>query len=779
MNILILGISKFLDIHQIRKLTFIYFLAFFANHCWAVDEAVQSWVMGNNAASFTYTGSQSGIQSGTVFTLSTAGTSLGFCTLTPNNGSSGYSPSCFTGYGTILNGGSNYTAVAYLGSVNNPNSSFAAGDSNGNIYILTPIFSPAIQGGSSYVVQGLRSEVVGACPSNNSVSNIAADPQGGYLYVGCYNPTPYQVIVYPEGQSTLKDIYTLPGYTLYSIPITATGTVGQISTVFNRGVFGVFAQSNNSSVNNQLGVWPGISPAMRTYPPGYPGLQIPTAPYASSGGVMVSGLVNNVGVGSDSANTNTGPLDVNFAVYMCSKGTCNNINEFSSYNSSGPQVYTAYEIGMDTFNGASQAVPSIYSNTLNGSWTCLSYSPTSGQCYEYGGTIYWKQTPNTISSCPIDLMSYGGISCSGGSYNLLWVPDGIPAAGNGYQIDITNLTYVPTPQNNASPFTQGLLMIGTWTNGYLSYHSPANPNGSTSYFLQQVNSGQVGNINALTYDANGNLMFQTGSQGLYVMNPFVGTNTATGTDITLIQQSSDAGNGNPTLKNGAGILFNAVDFLEALTETSATTALTAMASPERLPHNLSGAVGLTPRYSLGRPFGKSDYRAQFVFTEAQLLSLGLKPNSTILGMRLRNAEGFSDKPSAKLHFNNLQVALSQNPANESVDDLNPIFLANIGKKRQVVRQGPFDLYKNGLPSTDVHPDTVGSGSFGQAIRFQKSYRYEGGNLVIEMTSSGSKRQIPLLVDAFGTKAIQGMFKSTTTKGSVPVRAVPAIEFILK
>ena len=760
----------------------------FVNLATAADQATQSWLMSNNAASFTYTGSQPGLGTGTVFTLSTSGNSLGFCTLTPtpNSNPQQYSTSCYTDYGNILGSGNSYSAVAFLGSQNNPTASFIVGDSSGKLSIATPNFQPAnnSQPNSNYVVTGLNMTALPACPQGTAVANLATDPLGSYVYIGCYSAMANPIVVSPSFSPLAKNVYNLPGYTLYAAPVTSNGTTVSVGPyALQGGGFGsIFsAPGNSSQVSNQIAaVWPGVSTVMRTYPAGYPGLQ--PFNYASTGGVLVSGLIDQVIAGSGTAST--GPLIIGNAAFMCSAGNCGLVNSSaSSATGQYAQIITAFEIGMDAYQ-PNVYVPALYSSSFtlaNNQIWYANYNPVTSAVDGYYGTIYWKNVFPTIYSCAISQST--GIGCGNTGQTLSWPPNGMQSAGNGYQIDITNLTYVPVPLGNTSPFTAGLLMIGTWNNGYLAYHSPANSNTSTGLFLNQVNGGIIGNVDSITADSNGNVMFQAGSQGLYAMNPFVGTNTATGTDTTLIQQpadSSNSGGGNwlGDLTNGAEFVYYTLQTIKFLATANAVLPNSAVVAPKRDQERSAKQVDLTPRYSLIGPFNLKNYRGQFVYTQSQLASLGLNPGDVIQGLRFRNEEGKTSAPVRNLNLRGMKITLSKPASNSEIPELKPQFAKNSGNNRKIVRSGPLTLFQGGLPSTGIHPDQgVGTGVYGQLIPFRSPYIYEGGNLLVDIESSGKTYNELVNVDAFGTQLNQGLYQTPKTKRPIPLKSVPALEFV--
>mgnify|MGYP006282604473 FL=1 len=681
-----------------------------------------------------------------------------------------------------MNGGQSYSAVSFLGTTNNPAGSFIVGDSAGNLSIATPIFDQ-----SNYQVTGLNMAALPSCPSGNSVANIQTDPSGAFVYIGCYNPTPNQITVF--GQKNNNNVYQLPGYTLYAAQISSNGksvSIGSYSLQFGGGLFNV--TGNSAQVVNQMAaVWPGVSPVMRSYPANYPGLQ--GTSYSQTGAVLLTGLVPAVTwvTGTNS----TGPLGIQNSSYLCFNGNCSGINVSGGQLAGQPsQIITAFEIGMDNYGNG--LVPAIYTSSFNGSnslWYCNNYNPLgSGACLSYGGTIYWKDVSPTINSCSIyqEDVSFGQIGCSSpasSSQNLSWPPNGMPAPGNGQQIDITNLTYVPAPTGTTGAFTQGLLLLGTWTNGYLSYHSPANPNASTGLFLNQVNGGNIGNVNSIIADANGNLLFQTGSQGLYAMNPFTGTNAATGSDITLIQQPADTSNGNgldwvATLADGSEFVYYTVKTLSDFVLASAVEPKSSLLEKDTFKSSQPVKDGLTPRLSLSGLFNAKRYHGQFIFTESQLNSMGLNNGEAIQGIRFRNAEGFSSSPIKDVKLNKFKITLSEVPSDQNSIDLKPRFTANLGKKLRTVRNGQLNIYKDGLPGTAVHPDqSVGTGLYGQLIPFSREYIYSGGNLLVDIESIRSVNNLPFNVDAYGTESWQGLYQTPKTKSPIKLRSVPSLTFV--
>lgn len=259
------------------------------------------WAIGSNVSAFTFAGSQAGFAPGTVYSLSTGNPYLGICQMLPNSTAtsnptsvSAYTSTCFNNYGTSDTSG--YSAITYLGTANNPKNLFVVGDSNGNLFYAQIMFNPAsitstpcslsspsscasIRSVDMQPVVNMQSVPVG-CPSGSQVVSLAVDPNGQYLYVGCFNGTA-QESTFQVNKSNYK--YYLPTYLLYSVPIETTGMLGTFTPV--TGLFDLFGTSSSFTA----GVWDSVSPVMRAYPANSP--QLEGSNYNASGAVMVSGLV--------------------------------------------------------------------------------------------------------------------------------------------------------------------------------------------------------------------------------------------------------------------------------------------------------------------------------------------------------------------------------------------------------------------------------------------------------------------------------------------------------
>ena len=742
--------------------------------CAILLNSAYSYGLGNNTASFTFTGSQTGFTTGTVYTLSTAGNQLAWCSLAPvSSGSgSGYTPQCATNFGNTDSSG--YTSVLYLGSASNPFTPFVAGDGSGNLYSVTPNWYSPNGGVTPYTVTGLNQQALGF-QCEGSVANLAVDPSGNYLYVGCVNDN--ADLIFDVG-----DVATQfsSGYALYVLPIQSNSsapgfTLGPAQSppssgyLFDHGWEGMF-------------VWSGVSPIMRVYQAGFKGLS--NTAYSSSGAVLISGLVSSI-----SNNTNKGgpgPVPTNSGL-ICSNGDCQTAYNVTLENKSSFSVITAAEIGID-YSGSASNSPSNYH-------TALYWNQVEGQMTKQGGfdvpSIPWSSTSNTIYSCdtsanPIGTSAAG--SCGSYSRALQWAPSPITAPGNGLNVDISNLMFTDAPSPSTgivTSFAAGLLTVGTWTNGYVSYYSPATVNGAMGAFLGSLNSNsaqvaQVGNVNSLAADSLGNLMFQTNAQGLYVFNQYdygpANTNLADGTDITLIPTSIDNSTNSVSsnsLVKDSEIAFYTVGTIE--------TAGKLVAASAPAPHAKSSpiAVTTTPGFSLENVFGSKPYIANFLYTQDQLRAMGVKQGQFIKGIRLRNAKGYGASPAKSISFSKFNITLSNNSPVSDTDELSANLESNYGGNRLTVRKGGLHILKERFPAAGIHPDNIGKGKFGPVIKFNTPYHYKGGNLLVELDSSGSKAGMAFPVDAFGTAVGHGVYAlpSDPSNKTRVIPAIPVVDFI--
>lgn len=456
---------------------------------------------------------------------------------------------------------------------------------------------------------------------------------------------------------------------------------------------------------------------------------------------------------------------------VCSNGSCEvafsvNLSADSSFS-----VLTAAEAGVDWY--ASSFSPALYWNQVAGIWEC-----DAGIPWACNSNIVWKSTSNMIYSCNISDHAIGTPpqNCGTNSYALDWpASGGMAPPGNGLQVDISNLLFVPAPINSGTPDSEGLLIIGTYTNGYLAYHSPVIGNASTETLLSSINNGQVGNINSLINDVYGNIFFATSETGLFAFNPFTLNNVFTTSDITLIPNTVDSSGSSGGLP---GKILTGVEIAYYSVRTIAT--LAALGS-EQAPANAVAykpLTGLRSGLALGRVGGQESYQGQFLFTEAQLQGLGLVKGAIIKGLKFRSSEGITPDPKASISFRKFVIALSQGKSINKSNDLSLSFVKNIGKYRKIVKTGPLTLDKQSFPANKVYPGSTDQGQFAKPILFDRPYAYLGGSLLMDISHGGQRDMSPFQIDAIGTSNLQALYWPRV-KGGKPqrIKVVPAVEFV--
>lgn len=363
-------------------------------------QAPASWALGNNAASYTYTGSQQGLTTNTVYTLSTYGQYLGACALQPSQStSSGYTANCFTNYGD--QNSSLYSAIAYLGVVNNPSNSFVVGDNDGNVSIASQEWE--LSNGHLVSPRLRQSSKIKVCQPGGSVSNLMVDPNGTYLYIGC-----------STAPSSSAVGYVLGSYALYAAQIGSEGSLGPSNLVS-----GVFPYFQNQSYT--AGLWSGVSPVMRAYPANAPSLQ--GSAYSGSGAVMISGLIGSLNQ-SKYHKGSSRYIPASSGV-VCSDGSCRVAYDFILEAKDSFSIFTAAEIGVDYYGQAYG--PALYWNQVAGQWNQVPNTAV------FNNAVEWNKTSNTLYSCNISTAPIGSpaSSCSQGSQALSWPAQSMPAAGKG------------------------------------------------------------------------------------------------------------------------------------------------------------------------------------------------------------------------------------------------------------------------------------------------------------------------------------------------------------
>lgn len=700
---------------------------------------------GTGVDSFTYNGNQPGMTTGTVYTLSTATTQLGFCTNLPStscsssssNSTSGcYTTSCMTNLAPVDS--KSYLSVAYLGTVNNPNSYFAVGDDAGNVTVMAPQFyddNGTVQVPSIISVQTLS---VGGC----QVTTLAVDPNGKFLYIGCIDAG-NNLLTYANGNK----IFLGAAY-LGIAPINADGTLGTVTTVT-----GVFPSMNYGSLPAVAGYWHAkskdkccgsVSPKMRVYAPNYPGLS--GSGYYSSGAVLYSGLIGQIDSSGNPVNSGL----------LCSNGGCQIAYNLTLTSKKNFSVVTSAEYGIYGTNNT----PALYWNEVQGEWI-FGVNETPGIPKKASSALVSCQINNVIG-----FTSSNSSSCVN-SKALSWPPQGI-SSGTKW---IEQMTFMPQPEGNSSAFISGVLIMSTWNNGYLAYYSPATPSTTISQLLSGNGSqGELGgNVYTIKADQNGNLLVLYGAQGLSVLNLFSGTNIANGTDMTLIPNTADNGGGGGVVSKiltGSEIAYYTIGTIMMFTTAADLPATEGrkitlpMSQNNYLPTTQSPTLReysrhTKPSLSLMRPLGQQSAWNEYEFTEKQMKDQGIKPGTIIEGIKLRLSQGVSPQPKKTTRFKLFRITLNG----------------------QVVRDSPLQIGKEsyGQPSRD---------RYGPKINFDQRFVYSGGDLRISISHTGSEKTTrPFLLEALGGEIGSGKYTTQVTLSADPLgpintmSAVPAIEFV--
>ncbi len=260
--------------------------------------------------------------------------------------------------------------------------------------------------------------------------------------------------------------------------------------------------------------WPStVNPKMRVYPPNYPGLS--GTSYYSTGGVLYSGIVSGF----------SGEIPINSA-FMCSRGLCEVAYNIALSESGGGAVFTAVEYGVNQ-NGN----PVLYWNQVQ------------GLVENYPTPFIPNTTDNTVVTCQLNAMISSAVTtspCSAQS-NIQWPPANVPSS----TVWLDQFIFSPTPSAVAgnTSYTQGLLQISAWNNGYLAYYDVASGSNVPGVFMASNGSnGEVGaNVQGISTDSNGNLLIQAGASGLLGFNAFPtsSTNIETQTDVTYVPIPAD------------------------------------------------------------------------------------------------------------------------------------------------------------------------------------------------------------------------------------------------
>ncbi len=133
----------------------------------------------------------------------------------------------------------------------------------------------------------------------------------------------------------------------------------------------------------------------------------------------------------------------------------------------------------------------------------------------------------------------------------------------------------------------------------------------------------------------------------------------------------------------------------------------------------------------------------------------LRPGDVITGFDFRSATAGAAAPAAAVSIANFEVTLGT--ASGAINRMANVFGNNFAT-RQVVRTGPFGIAQNSLPP-------AGSADpWGVFVEFDVPYVYTGGDLVLQITHTGSSAQnlnIGITTDpGFARSALDTLFQST-------------------
>lgn len=777
---------------------------------------------GNMVDSFTYNGSQPGFTPGSVYTVSIAGQELSVCLLTPVSTTAApnlqYSSNCITN--AAQNDTNSYTSVAFIGQGFGgfsavPN--FAVGDGAGNVYVMQIQFQ---NGNPNPISLSIEQTIPITDPDNlnapcGAISSLAVDPYRPTLYVGCVGAE--RTLDWKVSNNEYISSYNK--VTLLGLSITEPGSLeSEYYTVpfgYNGGQYNywVLSNSRNAPASRASAAafpapgsegWPNsVNPKMRVYPPNYPGLA--GTPYYSTGAVLYSGLVSGF----------TGTTPINSA-FMCSQDTCT-----PAYNIALPE-----SIGGDTGGGVFTSVELGTNNVGN---PVLYWNQVQGVSTINTGSGIPENTNNVLTSCQLANMNSSALTSSPCSTqnNLQWPPANVTHT----PVWLDQLLFSPTPSNVQTSFTQGLLQISAWNNGYLAYMDVATGNYDTGlFFSNNLNGGEVGaNVQGLTTDSNGNLLIQAGASGLLGFNPFPSTanNIQTQQDTVYIpipadNNASNSCGGICKVVQGLGIVSSVITIITAadldddegsqrtqfaintpfsgdewpdadasedndvvqlalntlggmrndmtgLTATDADTSLFDLAAMEVAASSAVTPYPDAPSPVLANFLGAKPYWGRFTYSEDQMRLMGLTPGSVITGMQLRLADGISAQPQVPIRFNRMQIGLATG-GSADVNQPASRFGANVFNRSLSIARCSYNR-------------SVRDG-YGPVIKFKKPYRYRGGKLTITLRHSGSLNSKRFYLNAIGGASVSGAYSQIRSVSSKPttitkLKVAPDIKFIKK
>lgn len=698
---------------------------------------------------FVYEGTQSGLTSGSTVTVSTGENQLALCVNTPSGTAPNvtYTPNCNTAAapGNGLTDGNKYTAVAFIGtySVSNNGTStsynlFAVGDLNGNVYIMYPTVNSS--GTPQTMVLYTSTPYTYNCGTIacGQVIALAKDPNSNTLYISFAN-------IAPSGSSQFKSLKNMsanveaPQATLVVNVINEDGSLASTpSQTYQDFVWQDF--SNNYGINGN-GTFDYVSPKLRVYPPGYPGLS--GTNYSTTGAVFYSGIIGNDNPSPNGAAQNKG--------YLCSGTQCQvSFNITLQGKGTGFDVMTSAEYGVDI--RGSTPVPVLYWNQVSAGWL------------EERGPIFYVpkivgNTSNLVQSCQLPSLVNPTLT---NSACLAYVPlSWPPAAGPSVGPFVNEMVYLPTPTNSTAtppapygnPSSVGVLMMSVWSPGYLAYHALDGNEGTALLFAGNGSNGEIGaNPVSLIPDLSGSVFMEAGAEGLVGFNIFaennnLGTNLDQSTYIDITSGSSSSGSS----ANVGGIVLNGIDIVGSVCSTIGLYVALAPNPTNSIPKvSTPASIGLSSALTLKGALGNQPHRGRYTYDEATMKKMGIKRGQWISGLRLAVAEGISSRPKQDVKVEEFQLQLESG--------------GKVGGRPS--SSYPKTVIDHSLCiASNSYERTKGPGSrrakrygFGPAIWFDRPYRYLGGDLTMSIFGSGySYGEFPFYIEAATGSGVSGAY----------------------
>jgi uncharacterized protein (TIGR03437 family) len=184
-----------------------------------------------------------------------------------------------------------------------------------------------------------------------------------------------------------------------------------------------------------------------------------------------------------------------------------------------------------------------------------------------------------------------------------------------------------------------------------------------------------------------------------------------------------------------------------------TLLLSAALAAQNRTEVIPGSEGLLNRVSASPFFiTTAPVTAQTHFSADGLRNL--RPGDLITGFAFRGATPGAATPAAFISFANFEVTLGTAPA--AINVMGRVYANNFAT-RQIVRSGPFGIAAGSFPPAGA------ADPWGAFVEFDAPYVYSGGDLVIQISHTGSAAQnlnIGITTDpGFARSALEGMFQA--------------------